>query len=151
MKWFVKCLRNYANFRGRASCTEFWDFVLVFFLIVSVVTGAVLLCCDSRRYFLALFAFLPFLLPYLAVMVRRLHDVGRSGWWVGGYLLVYVVNWFVASASGRPDAAQWLADAELAGVMLQAVYLVLMLYWLCKRGDTAANAYGEPPLPDAGK
>lgn len=150
MKWIVKCLRNYANFRGRASRTEFWYFVLFLFLYLLVVAGIFLLCGDSSKYS-AKFAGLPFLLPYLSVMVRRLHDIGRSGWWAGGYLLVFVASWAAGIASGKPGYAEWWSDAELAIVMLQAVYLVAMLYWLCKVGDPEANRYGEPPCSEPGR
>lgn len=94
MKWFVKCLRHYADFRGRASMPEFWYFVLglflVLFLLLAVILGISSLCtvgATSRRYVVCLVG-LPFVMPYLAVMVRRLHDCGRSGWWAGGYLAV---------------------------------------------------------------
>ena len=89
MKWFVKCLRHYADFRGRASMPEFWYFVLglflVLFLLLAVILGVSALCtvgATSRRYVVCLVG-LPFVMPYLAVMVRRLHDCGRSG--VSGY------------------------------------------------------------------
>ena len=98
MKWFVKCLRHYADFRGRASMPEFWYFVLglflVLFLLLAVILGVSSLCtvgATSRRYVVCLVG-LPFVMPYLAVMVRRLHDCGRSGWWAGGYLAVSIAG-----------------------------------------------------------
>ena len=98
MKWFVKCLRHYADFRGRASMPEFWYFVLglflVLFLLLAVILGVSSFCtvgATSRRYVVCLVG-LPFVMPYLAVMVRRLHDSGRSGWWAGGYLAVSIAG-----------------------------------------------------------
>ena len=48
MKWFVKCLRHYADFRGRASMPEFWYFVLglflVLFLLLAFILGISSLC-----------------------------------------------------------------------------------------------------------
>lgn len=76
------CLSNYATFAGRARRSEFWMAGLAFFLalmawgILIAITG-----WDLIR-FLAVIFMLACILPLLAVQVRRLHDVGRSGWWL---------------------------------------------------------------------
>lgn len=86
MNWYLKVLKQYAVFTGRAQRKEYWYFFLINFLI----TTALLLIDNmagtldkeagvglvSSLYTLAV------LLPSLAVAVRRLHDSGRSGWWV---------------------------------------------------------------------
>lgn len=155
MKWFVKCLRNYANFRGRASLPEFWYFVLFLFFVLLAVLLAVMIAMTlcpiggGRRY-IGLLAGVPFLLPYLAVAVRRLHDIGRSGWWMGGYLLVSIAGRAAGYASRNPDSAEWLLDANLALAILQFVYLIVMVYWLSKPGNPAANEYGAPPCSETG-
>lgn len=151
MKWFVKCLRNYANFRGRASLPEFWYFVLfLFFILLAVLLAvkiAMTLCpIGGGRRYIGLFAGVPFLLPYLAVAVRRLHDIGRSGWWMGGYLLVSIAGRAAGYALRNPDSAEWLLDANLALAILQFVYLIMMVYWMSKPGNPAANEYGAPPM-----
>lgn len=73
------CLTKYADFSGRARRSEYWYFwlfsVLVNF-VTSLVAGAIHLSFLSYLVSLAL------LLPGLAVGVRRLHDTGRSGWWL---------------------------------------------------------------------
>lgn len=154
MKWFVKCLRNYANFRGRASLPEFWYFVLFLFFILLAVLLAVMIvmtfCPIGGRRYIGLLAGVPFLLPYLAVAVRRLHDIGRSGWWMGGYLLVSIAGRAAGYATRNPDSAEWLLDANLALAILQFVYLIVMVYWLSKPGNPAANEYGAPPCPETG-
>jgi uncharacterized membrane protein YhaH (DUF805 family) len=63
----------YAQFDGRASRSEYWWFYL-FTVLVSAAA-------DSLGGTAGNLASLFFLLPGLALMVRRLHDVGRSGWW----------------------------------------------------------------------
>lgn len=79
MEWYLKVLRNYVTFSGRAHRREYWMFFLINFCIsvalniVSEATGLVLL---SIIYSLAV------LLPTLAVTSRRLHDTGRSAWWL---------------------------------------------------------------------
>jgi uncharacterized membrane protein YhaH (DUF805 family) len=105
-----QCFSKYATFTGRASRPELWYFVL--FLVLSQFVAAVL------DYGLGSTVFEPVvglgtLLPSLAVEIRRLHDIGRSGWWlllglvpvVGGIILLV---WFcrrgdpVANPYGAP-------------------------------------------------
>ena len=79
-QYFVDVLRNkYADFNGRARRPEYWYFVLFNFLIgtaVGVVTGLIGIDWLSYIYSVAL------LVPGIAVGVRRLHDIGKSGWWL---------------------------------------------------------------------
>ena len=72
------CFKNYANFSGRARRSEYWWFCLLNFIlgiipIVNIIWALIVL------------------LPSLAVCVRRLHDTGRSGWWLL-LALVPIVN-----------------------------------------------------------
>ena len=77
--WFVKCLKNYANFTGRARRKEYWFFALVqFILLVIAQIIDVILSTDFIFYMIAALALF---IPSLAAAVRRLHDIGRSGWW----------------------------------------------------------------------
>lgn len=79
MGWFVEVLKKYAVFSGRARRQEYWMFTLISSLIYLglVVLG---LARDTEMPELVFFAAI--FLPSLAVSVRRLHDTGRSGWWV---------------------------------------------------------------------
>jgi uncharacterized membrane protein YhaH (DUF805 family) len=79
VKWYFAALRNYAGFRGRARRAEYWWFALVntIALIALVALGAaVKTTVPYLLYELAV------VIPSLAVAVRRLHDTGRSGWWL---------------------------------------------------------------------
>ena len=80
------CLANYATFSGRASRSEYWWFQLFVFLVVCVA-GVI-----SEQ--LAGIAQLLLLLPGLAAGCRRLHDTGRTGWWLL-LLLVPVIGWII--------------------------------------------------------
>lgn len=72
-------LTKYATFSGRARRSEYWFFALAY-LIASVVANIIdqMIGTQLFVYILAL----ALLLPSLAVGVRRLHDTGRSGWWI---------------------------------------------------------------------
>lgn len=82
---------NYANFKGRARRSEYWFIALFLFLtnLAAAVIDFVLLGSDIDRFIangggglVGLVWLLATVLPALSVLVRRLHDTGRSGWWV---------------------------------------------------------------------
>jgi uncharacterized membrane protein YhaH (DUF805 family) len=86
MRWYAKVLRQYADFNGRARRTEFWMFMLV-----SVIVGILLGLVDevvfvgpglSTTGWLGTVYSIALIIPSLAVGARRLHDTGRSGWWL---------------------------------------------------------------------
>ena len=80
MNWYLDVLKKYAVFEGRARRKEYWMFVLFNFLIaiaIGVVEGIV----GTVGILGALYA-LAIIVPGLAVSVRRLHDTGRSGWFL---------------------------------------------------------------------
>lgn len=80
MEWYVKVLKNYVGFEGRARRKEYWMFVLIHFL-VCLVLSIIELMIFLPGLLTGLYG-LAVLLPSLAVSVRRLHDIGKSGWWV---------------------------------------------------------------------
>jgi uncharacterized membrane protein YhaH (DUF805 family) len=102
MNYFLEALGKYAVFSGRARRSEYWYFVLFSCLIAFVLAGLGLSVAKAAGgpptlavYLVDLFSLLV-LLPSLAVSVRRLHDVGMSGWWIllslvplGGLVLLY--------------------------------------------------------------
>ncbi len=91
----VTCLSKYARFQGRASRSEFWWFYL-FTLIVMTVASLISRAIGDPNDTLGGLATFALLLPSLAAGCRRLHDIGRSGWWqlltltvIGLVLLIY--------------------------------------------------------------
>lgn len=89
MKWFLKCIRQYADFKGRARRTEYWMFTLVCSIISYGLQIIAPFCGDFQLIIggaLMIFG-LVLLVPSIAVAVRRLHDVGKSGWF---YLIVFI-------------------------------------------------------------
>jgi uncharacterized membrane protein YhaH (DUF805 family) len=86
MHHFFNVLHKYAVFTGRAGRSEFWWFTLVYFILIAMAAfiDVVVGTFDTVLGF-GLFSgslFIASLLPMLGVHVRRLHDTGRSGWWV---------------------------------------------------------------------
>ncbi len=86
MNWYLGVLKQYATFEGRARRKEYWFFVLFYvlvFLVLSAVDGVTgTYNADAGVGLLGGLYILATLIPSLAVMVRRLHDTDRSGWWV---------------------------------------------------------------------
>lgn len=80
MEWYIRVLENYAVFDGRARRKEYWMFVLMNFFVcigIGLIEGLLGLGqILGTLYGLAIF------IPTLAVSVRRLHDSGRTGWWI---------------------------------------------------------------------
>ena len=77
--WFVKCLKNYANFSGRARRKEYWFFVLMQFIILMIAMILDSILFSGPSFFYSIVA-LGLFIPSLAAGVRRMHDTGRSGW-----------------------------------------------------------------------
>lgn len=78
MEWFIKCLKNYANFNGRARRKEFWMFVVIN-VVIGYVLSFVLGLISSELVMAAYVYCLAMFLPSLAVGVRRLHDINKKG------------------------------------------------------------------------
>jgi uncharacterized membrane protein YhaH (DUF805 family) len=74
MNWYLEVLKNFAAFDGRAGREEFWHFILINIAVCSALYAAY-----SSLW--AIYAMVV-LMPTIAVSVRRLHDIGRSGWWL---------------------------------------------------------------------
>ncbi|NEB36802.1 DUF805 domain-containing protein [Streptomyces sp. SID14515] len=114
MDWYLSVLKNYAGFSGRARRKEYWMFTLISFvisLVLTIVGG--LIGADFLSYIYAV----AILVPSLAVLVRRLHDTGRSGWWffiafvpLVGFIILIV---FLAS-EGKPETNQYGVNPKLA-------------------------------------
>lgn len=85
-KYFVETIKtHYTDFKGRASRAQYWYFVLFYVIIsipFSIIDRGIL-----HAQILTIVLSLALLLPSIAVGVRRLHDLGKPGWW---YLMVIV-------------------------------------------------------------
>jgi uncharacterized membrane protein YhaH (DUF805 family) len=100
----VKCaLKNYRTFRGRASRSEFWYFLLFDFSVLFILVFInKFIYGESNEFnllkFLISIIFIALILPSITVTVRRLHDINKSGLWIFlqiipliGPLIIYVL------------------------------------------------------------
>ena len=99
MNWYLEVLKKYAVFRGRARRKEYWLFIL-FNTIISFALILIEYSVGGPGIVVGLY-YLAVAIPSLAVLVRRLHDTNRSGWWffinfiplIGGIIiLVFTVQ-----------------------------------------------------------
>lgn len=84
MEWYFQALRNYALFSGRARRKEYWWFLIINSLIVAAMGETV----GPYGFHMAGVFQAVLLLPTISVNVRRMHDVGKSGW----FAIIPIVN-----------------------------------------------------------
>jgi len=104
------CFKHYSNFNGRARRSEFWWFEL-FLLIVTLVAlffdyGFDFYLDNAREWgVFDTFSTIILFLPALAVGARRLHDIGRSGWWQLLYLtvigIILLIVWWTTDGTKK--------------------------------------------------
>ncbi len=97
MKWFIKCFKHYFDFKGRARRKEYWMFTLfcfIFSIIIELVgTGLGMLVGSYLLYNILSWGFVIItLIPSISVSFRRLHDIGKSAWWLLLNLLP-IIGW----------------------------------------------------------
>ncbi|QGN36509.1 DUF805 domain-containing protein [Klebsiella oxytoca] len=101
---YLKGWKNAFNFSGVASRLEFWSFFITNLLVLALPLAACLLAMQYRyQYGVLLFYAVPLsfilllvmIVPVLAVGCRRMHDIGRSGWW---FALCLIIPWFLIVA-----------------------------------------------------
>jgi uncharacterized membrane protein YhaH (DUF805 family) len=105
MKWYLKVLKQYTDFNGRARRKEYWMFVL-FNLIFSMVWGFI--CGLAGFPNLAQLYTLAIIIPSIAVGVRRMHDVGKSGW----FILIPVYSFILTVSKGDEAENEYGQDPK---------------------------------------
>jgi len=161
------CFSKYATFSGRATRSEFWWFYLFFFITVlaadiagHVVFGPSSVEDTSNDVFAKLLWWVN-ILPFAAVACRRLHDSGRSGWYLFFlFVFPFVLFYFFGLAWSLSDStiralgdSDFLRDAsEIFGIIgLTAIVIlyfglgVLVNWSLISPTDPQANKYGPVP------
>lgn len=159
MKWFIKCFRQYADFNSRARRSEFWWFSLINFIFAMVlmvcwIAPIVKMGIDpgeiddmelvratlgSPFLYLYLLYYIAVLIPSIAVTVRRLHDIGRSGFWyflfLGGSLLGSIGSMFQETNTGLTIL---FYCASLA-------ICIIFLVWMFTDSQYGENKWGPNP------
>ncbi|TCI91103.1 DUF805 domain-containing protein [Tenacibaculum sp. M341] len=107
MNWYVKVLKQYVDFNGRARRQEFWMFTLINFLI-SLAINILSLAIAPELAILGTLYSLAVLLPSLAVGARRLHDIGKSGWLLLLILIpligvILLIVWWATDSEHGPN------------------------------------------------
>ncbi len=118
MNYYLSALSNYAQFNGRARRAEYWNFLL--FNMIACIT-LMLLAAVTNAFFIALGVYyLGVFIPSLAVSVRRMHDLGKSGW----YLLVSLIPlvggiWYLVlvCTEGEQGANEYGPDPKAVEVL----------------------------------
>jgi uncharacterized membrane protein YhaH (DUF805 family) len=85
MNWYIDAWKNYINFQGRARRKAYWMFVLfniIAVIVLGLIEGTLGLSGQNGYGILTGLYSLAIILPGLAVAARRLHDTGRSAWWL---------------------------------------------------------------------
>lgn len=105
--YYLSVVQNYAKFDGRARRSEYWYFFL-FNVLISGVLGAIGNAVGfellSTIYSVAV------LLPSVGVAIRRMHDVGKSGW----FILIPIYNLILCLTDGEKGDNQYGADPKAA-------------------------------------
>ncbi len=116
---------NYVNFSGRSARSEYWYWYL-FFILVAFATGLIDFALFPRSNISPIntIAELALLLPTLAVSVRRLHDLDRSGWWLFLGLIpiigaIWLLVWFCTRGTVGPNrfGADPLSGTAVTGAL----------------------------------
>lgn len=158
MHWYFSVLKQYATFSGRARRKEFWMFTLISTLIsialtvVDALIGAFNEAAGigwiSGIYAMAVF------IPYWAVGVRRLHDTGRSGWWLAVPLFIYfamIIAFVLVFLFGGPSSATGEGLMVLVSVLGLTILClgVALFVFFCLEGVRGDNIYGPDPKAES--
>ena len=150
------CFDKYAVFKGRASRSEFWYFVLFYFIcglvvaFMAAVLDNILISEYENRHLLFVIVMLVFqivfCLPLISVTVRRLHDIGLSGKWN----ILHFVQYAIFFDNMRTEYAGygWLLDRTQDGFKplvycLPFIILLVFIILFLIKGKHKYNLYGE--------
>ena len=175
--WALRPFKRYAEFSGRSSRAEFWWFFLALFLLYAIMWivffGAMVSSIATAQnnpsagmmgaigvggILVGLF-WLALIIPTISVQVRRLHDTNRSGWWLGGFYLLYVAYFvlmfgslasvMMAAAAGGtasptpPNPAIFMVTMVLGLAIF--VYMIALIVFYCQSGTKGSNRFGDDP------
>ncbi|QCE35378.1 DUF805 domain-containing protein [Acetobacteraceae bacterium] len=163
--YFLMAFKKYVQFSGRSTRSEYWYFVLFYFLIavglkiLLFVTALAAEAFEGKMAFSALMVVLSVIsiifalgtvLPAVAIICRRLHDVNYSGWWQIFPNLFATLMWFSLFLIYNPWTDTY-SHIYLGSFLLLSfsipflVSFVWILVLLCTASDLETNRFGEVP------
>ena len=107
MNWYLEVLKRYADFNGRARRKEYWMFFLFHFIIYYGLI-IIAIAVSPKLMAIAFIYIIATMLPTLGVGVRRMHDVGKSGW----YLLIPIYSFILAVTEGEQGTNEYGSDPK---------------------------------------
>jgi len=138
MQHFTHAFKLYGVFSGRSTREEYWMFTLIY-LVVYIALSAVAFAFESEMFNAILgILSLGVVVPSLSITSRRLHDMGRSGWWQ--------VSPYIGAIFSFIGLAQESTILMTSGLILMVVLFVILLVFLVKPSEED-NAYGIQPKP----
>ena len=130
------CFKKYFDFKGRASRSEYWYFVL--FVVIGYAIGFGLIFIAEQLFWLLAIFIIAIIIPWISVGVRRLHDINKSGWLIALPLPAGVIE--VIFSLNR----QTTLEIIFAIIGFCCSIYLLILY--CSAGDNKQNRFGKNPL-----
>ena len=110
MKYYIEAFKRFAEFKGRSNRPQYWYFVLFNFIIsiailIFELSVGLTSTTEGSGPIRAIYSFATFI-PSLAVAVRRMHDIGKSGW----YVLIPIYNIILLATAGEEGENQYGPD-----------------------------------------
>jgi len=132
MNYYLDVLKKYAQFSGRSSRKEFWIFYLNNLLIVSILSVIRIVfqipVLDTVIIGITYIFYLFLIIPSFAITIRRLHDIGRSGWWILLFLIP-IVGWIwlliLLALSSSPEDNKYGTNPTLIETKVSAVLIII--------------------------
>ena len=151
VEWAMRPLKKYAQFSGRAPRAEYWWFNL--FLMIGYVVAMLVDRLIGSKVLgpYGLFAgllWLAVIVPTIAVGVRRLHDTNRTGWWMLGPIIPYLVGFvLILPTMKNPENPPALASAGGAGILMLVgmIMAIVIFIFTVLPGTKGTNKYGADP------
>lgn len=164
MEWMILPFKRFFDFRGRSRRKEFWMYTL-FVILVSIVlmfidsalglggstsggteltdTSVSAAGAASGGVLTTIFSLIT-LIPSLAVSVRRLHDLDRTGWWILLPVAPYLLG-IILALGGVAGGSGAMAGTGLVLFGVALITAILLLVWYCMPGTAGPNRFGEDP------
>jgi len=150
---YLQGWKGYVDFKGRATRKEFWTFIGVNYLLLFVLAFAVAYFFSltdnssvSFYYTMTQTIFsLVLILPVLAVGIRRMHDINRSGWWFGSvYISSIIARLLNNILLHYASEAVYGYSQLLIGIVLGWIPLIMVIYLCCKKSQANSEVTTEP-------